>query len=195
MENKYFKLRPTWGNKWYWGKIITQIPRKYKANSMKGFTGTIKMEVVMGTTPGDFFWNSGSELVISEKVLDIWKPFKKFEIYNIEVVNAKIPFNYFGVSIHGNGGPLDKSRTIVKYDDDGGHRKSICGMKGLYFFENKWDKSDIFTLGRFRGFSLVTERVVKAMKKAKVTNCKYTPIEEFEFGYIEENNLMSTSKS
>ena len=194
MKNRFYEIEPTWGNKWYWGRVITKILAKIDANGMRGFKGTMQVEIDMGTTPGDFLWNTKSLIIVSEKVLDIWRPFKKFETYNVEVLNKKIPFKYTGVSIHGNGGPLDETRTIVQYDDVGGRSgKYICGMKGFYFFEDKWDKSDLFTLSRHRSSYLVTERVVKAMKKTKVTNCKYVPIDEYEWGYIEPEKLIGAT--
>ena len=51
-------------------------------------------------------------------------------------------------------------------------------VEGYYFDETKWDGSDLCAIDEFPMANLVTERVAKAMKKAKVTNCKYIPLEK-----------------
>ncbi len=51
--------------------------------------------------------------------------------------------------------------------------------KGLYFYEEDWDGSDIFWVSSFGG-TIVTEKVKKIFKQAKVTNVKLSPLPEIE---------------
>jgi hypothetical protein len=51
--------------------------------------------------------------------------------------------------------------------------------KGLFFYEEDWDGSDIFRVSNFGG-TVVTGKVDKIFKQAKVTNVKLTPLPEVE---------------
>ena len=55
------------------------------------------------------------------------------------------------------------------------------GMKRLVFDVSQWDRSDLFYLEDVPGAGLVTERVRAAFKKQKITNCEFTPLDDFHF--------------
>ncbi|MBN2590910.1 MAG: hypothetical protein JXA96_13680 [Sedimentisphaerales bacterium] len=149
---------------------------------MRGFKGTVSLQIMKGTTPGDFLWTSyATPIIVSDKVLDIWKNFKKFTKYDVKIVGTEIPFQYHGIAVTGKGGPLDTRKSKARYRKFEGE-KFIMGLHGFYFYEDRWDGSDIFYLDDCPGACIITEKVVKAMKKAKVTNCEYTPIEDVAFG-------------
>jgi hypothetical protein len=51
---------------------------------------------------------------------------------------------------------------------------------GLYFEPSSWDGSDLFVSSSEVAWVFVTERIVRAFKRAKVTNAKFEPLDEFE---------------
>ena len=52
-------------------------------------------------------------------------------------------------------------------------------MEGLYFDEEKWDGSDLLTVDEFPCIPIVTEKVKNEMVRARISNCRYTPLEEY----------------
>lgn len=184
MNEKFYSLNPTFKNKWFWGQVDLDPFGKLYMKGMEGFKGVVKVEIDAGIIAGDFLWNSHNLIVVSRKVINIWKKFDtKFEIYEVKIVNKELPEKYYGVAITGRGGPLDKkkSRAKIKYGLKPNGKPSIMGIDGMYFFEDKWDGSDLFKLDEFPLGILVTERVMEAMKKANITNCRYTPVEDVRF--------------
>jgi len=149
---------------------------------MRGFTGCVRFETTKGTTPGDFLWNGSLLIVISEKVLSIWSKYKSFTTYDVEVTNKRIPFKYYGIAVTGQGGPLDFRKSKARYYTEKGGTRVIMALKGLYFDEDQWDGSDIMYIDEYALGCLISERVKEEMRKAKVTSCEYTPIEEVAFG-------------
>jgi len=55
-------------------------------------------------------------------------------------------------------------------------------IDGLYFDPANWDGSDIFRVDDFLA-PLMTDRVAKALREARITNYRAKPIREFRFGY------------
>lgn len=101
--------------------------------------------------------------------------------YPVEVYGRRgepLP-GYHGFTVTGGECRRDRSRSqvITKQTVPGG--KPFEVYKGLYFFEEDWDRSDIFIVRRYGGI-VVTEKVYKILKRAKVTNVKLTPLLEVE---------------
>jgi len=182
-DTRFYCLGTTFGRKWFWGQVDLDPDNEFYVKGMVGFRGVVKVEIDAGTTAGDFLWNSHNLVIVSQRILDIWKQFGKFETYGVKVSGKASTTSYTGVVILGRGGPLDikRSEAEIKYDLRPNGKPSIMGVHGLYFHEDKWDRSDLFTIDEFPLGCIVTERVAKAMKKARITNCKYTPVEEVKF--------------
>ncbi len=183
MENKFYELGPTYGKKWFWGQVNLHPGNEFFKIGLVGFKGVVEVEIDAGTTAGDFLWNSHGLIIISQKVINIWNQFEKFETYRVVIENKKTPFDYQGVVFLGRGGPFDPVESKAVYskslNDEG--KPAIIKQDGMYFDDSQWDGSDLFTINDFPHIAIVTERVVKIMKKVKLTNCKYTPIEEVRF--------------
>lgn len=162
---------------------------KFIGNGMRGFKGVVHIKIAGGTIPGDLLGVGFPLLIVSSKVLEIWKQFEKFETYPVVIVGNISPIEYTGVVFLGRGGSFDpvKSKAVYSKCLDKKGNPAIMNMDGLYFDDSQWDGSDLLTVDDFPCHSIVTERVVKAMKKAKVTNCKYTPLEEY--CYYKKNPL------
>lgn len=210
MKNNFYSLGPTYGKKWFWGHIITEIdPFVLAEKGMRGFKGAVRVKIVEGTVPGDFLWNGWILPIVSSKVLEVWEPFEKFETYRVLIEGNTSSVEYTGVAISGRAGPFDpkKSKAVFStgvsktttdlpasaFDPEKWSRlvakhpnakptPIITDMDGFYFDESKWDGSDFCTVNEFPCRGLVTDRVVNAMKKAKITNCNYEPIEEAKIG-------------
>ena len=187
MKTKFYRIGTTWANKWFLGRIsekdIDIVDRWVINTAMRGFKGAIHVEITRGTIPGDILEVGFPILVVSSKVLEIWKDFEKFETYPVIIQDNPSPVEYTGVTFLGRGGPYDpiKSKAVYGKCVDKNGKPAIMNMDGLYFDDSRWDGSDLLTVDDFPCISIVTKRVVKAMKKAKVTNCKYTPLEEYCF--------------
>lgn len=179
---QFYDIDPTMGSKWFWASRVSEIPNTLWYGGMRGFKGSVCLEVTKGTTPGDFLWNDSLLIVVSEKVLSIWGKYKSFVTYDIKVTNKTIPFKYYGVAVTGHGGPLDFKKSKARYHTEKGEPRIIRGLNGLYFYEDKWDGSDIMYIDEYARGCLISERVKDEMKKAKINSCEYTPIEEITFG-------------
>ena len=182
MDSKFFSLGPTWGNKWYWGQVELDPYDEIYMKGMEGFKGVVNIEIDAGTTAGDFIWNSHNLIIISNKVLGIWEQYEKFETYRVKIINKYVK-NYIGIVFLGRAGPFDpiKSRAVYSKALNAKGKHAIMHMEGSYFDEGKWNGNDLCTIDEFPLGPIITERVMKDMKKAKVTNCKYTPVEDVKF--------------
>lgn len=87
---------------------------------------------------------------------------------------------YHVLRVHGRCGPIDdsKSREVVipPKSPKGKPRK---GLMGLYFDQESWDGSDIFS-PEGTGFVFVTEKVKLALEEAEVSNLIFKAITEIE---------------
>lgn len=180
MRNKFYSLTSNAARRWFLGETLSKINMGILAKQgMRGFKKVVYIRIVSGSTPGDFLEVGFPLLVVSAKVVKIWKPFEKFETYPVVIEDKVSPVKYVGVTFLGRGGPFDpeKSKAVYAYDKKG--NRAIMNMDGLYFDDSHWDGSDLFTIDDFPCIPIVTEQVVKAMKKACVTNCIYTPLEKY----------------
>ena len=102
-------------------------------------------------------------------------------MYPVEVFGRKgepLP-KYHGLSVIGPDCVRDRSRSQIVDKPppvDGGRGYQV--YHGLYFDENQWDGSDFF---RVLGIAtVVTDKVYRIFKRAKVTNVRFTPLTEVE---------------
>lgn len=185
MENKFYSVFPSLTKKWFLGRVseedVSTVDRWIIDKAMRGFKGIVHVEITRGNTPGDFLEVAFPLLIVSSKVLEIWKKFEKFQTYRVIVQNRKIPFEYLGVVFLGRGGPLDpvKSKAVYSNSLNKKGKRAIIKQEGMYFDDSQWDGSDLLTIDEFPCVPIVTERVFKEMKKARVTNCRYTPLEKY----------------
>jgi hypothetical protein len=181
MPVKYYAIGASFKPRWYWGKVLTPIDNERLAErGMKDFHDIVDITIVEGEEAGDFLWTGVSILVCSPRVLTIWGKYRTFETFRVNVADFR-DFKYTGIAITGRGGQFDPVRSKPKYfqGTDGAKRPAILRMEGLFFNESQWDGSDIFHIDEFPCISILTGRVVEEMKNAHITNCRYTPLEDY----------------
>jgi hypothetical protein len=161
-----------------------------KENAIELFRARLNLETslrlgaYMGGQATDFLWAGLIPLVcISTRVYELLRinNISGWATYPVEVFGRKgepLP-GYCGLAVTGNECRRDRTRSqvITKQAVPGG--KPFEVYKGLYFFEEDWDGSEIFIVRSFGG-TIVTEKVKKIFKQAKVTNVKLTPLPEIE---------------
>lgn len=153
------------------------------------FRGKLKLEKPLklgayrGRLAADFLWTSFPPLVcVSSRVVNLLlaNEVTGWDAYPVEVFDRKgqlLP-DYHGFSITGPACCRDRSRSqvITKLNAAG---RATQVYKGLYFDESQWDGSDFFLVRPFGGI-VVTEKVYRLFKRAKVTNVRLTPLTEVE---------------
>ena len=162
------------------------MPDDWNEIRLRGFRGKLHAEVIQGGRPGDLISTTHALTFFSQRVVDVLEEhnFQKYEAFPVEVSGGKgdAPM-YYGLTFLGKGGHILPEESRVKYGStprpDGS--RGIVGMWRLMFDVNQWDGSDLFYVEEFPGLHLVTERVVKALKKAKIKNCEYTPTDRLGF--------------
>jgi len=182
MTAKFFVLSAMFEKKWFWGKVLTEIDMGVlDQKGMRDFSGTVSVEIAEGSVPGDFLWVGLPILIVSSKVLNIWKHFGAFETYLVDIKGRSICTEYSGAVFVGRGGPFEpeKSKAVYSKSVDEQGKRALMKHEGMYFDDSQWDGSDLITIDDFPCLPIVTEPVVKAMKDAKITNCRYTPLEEY----------------
>ncbi len=178
---KYYSIGPSYEERWFWGRVITPLDcAELGRTGMRGFQNIVRIDIVEGKESGDFLWNGFVLLVCSPKVLSIWEKYRAFETYRISVLGLG-DIRYTGVVFTGRGGPFDpvRSKAVFSEESDESGRRVVLKQDGLYFDESYWDRSDLFTIDDFPRLPILTARVVEEMKKTGVTNCRYTPLEDY----------------
>ncbi len=157
------------------GKVVPEQPLQYRHH--------------MGGKLASFLWASLLPLVcVRLEVVDLLQShgFTGWSTYPVEVVDrneAQVP-GYAGFSITGPDLAWDRSkssRIIQPPIVPAGISRPA--FRGLYFDRSQWDGSDFFWT---RGASIVTDRAMKAMKRAKFTNVRFNSLHEIE---IPESHL------
>lgn len=72
----------------------------------------------------------------------------------------------------------------VPFDKEMPSRRLSTYYRGLYFYENQWDGSDLFWIGV--GTPAVVGRVYKLFRKEKIGNVRFTSLPDFE---VSESNF------
>lgn len=137
----------------------------------------------MGGAPKDFIWTTlVYPVFVSQRVIDLFQDqgFTGWTTYPA-VVYAKdgstIP-GYQGLAITGRCGPIDESRSERAFHTTRTGQHPI--LRGLYFDPESWDGSDLFTTSSLSGWRFVTEKVKRALEKARVRNVEFRRLTEVE---------------
>ncbi|MEW6179160.1 MAG: DUF1629 domain-containing protein [Chloroflexota bacterium] len=160
-----------------------------KGQAIELFRGRLKLDTPLrlgayrGGQATDFLWSGLTPLVcISERVSELLRMNKitGWTTYPVEVYGRRgepLP-GYHGFAVTGNECRRDRSRSqiLTRQAVPGGEPFKV--YKGLYFYEEDWDGSDIFLI-RNHGI-VVTQKVHNLLKKSKVTNVQLIPLVEVE---------------
>ncbi len=87
--------------------------------------------------------------------------------------------DYRLLGVTGRCGLEDANRRQRAMSAAGAGSVSVPVRLGMFFKNDEWDGSDVFTMPN-GGFTIVTERVVDALYAAKITNLGATRLTEFE---------------
>jgi len=147
----------------------------------------VKLVGYMGRQVMDILWTGDVWMFcVSSRVIELLQKnnITGWATYPVEVYDRKgqpLP-GYHGFAVTGRGCRRDRSRSqiITKQVVPGG--KPFEVYKGLYFYEEDWDGSDFF---RVLGVgTVVTEKVMRLFKKAKIANVRFIPLPEVELDVI-----------
>jgi hypothetical protein len=133
----------------------------------------------------DFVCSTAGHIIGSPKVIDILKDnrFTGWTTYPVEIYNKQDEKleGYAGLAIIGRCGYLDATnskRVLVPLYP--GVQPS-WQMQGLEFDPDSWDGSDLFCPGDVQPIILAVDKVVQALKKAKVTNMRAVALSDYQF--------------
>lgn len=143
----------------------------------------LRLVAAMGGQPAPILWTRFPPLVcVHQRVVDILSQhnFKGWSVYPVEVYGRKgepIP-DYYGFAITGRGGEEDISRSqLVTKPAPTERGRPYQVYLGMYFHPEQWDGSDLFFVN---GHRVVQERVVKAFKRAKISNVQFISLPDVE---------------
>ena len=141
----------------------------------------------MGTgTPSDIIWTGMvAPVILHERVLEV---FAEAQVtgwctYDVEVRDKKGQKveGYYGLAVTGRCGARDLEKSeIILQEYPGGWAPEF---KGHFFDPESWDGSDLFMetpdpAEPASSFRFATEKFVKVLKRAKVSNLRFTPLPE-----------------
>jgi len=148
----------------------------------------IKLVGYMGRDVMDILW-SGMVWIfcVSSRVTELLQKnnITGWATYPVEVYDRKgqpLP-GYHGFAVTGRECRRDRSRSqiITKQVVPGG--KPFEVYKGLFFYEEDWDGNDFFIVRSYGGI-VVTEKVMRLFKRAKIANVRFIPLPEVELDVI-----------
>ena len=150
-----------------------------RQSGMRGFKGVLTGAVDQGGRPGDILGTSSILYLVSGRVLTVFEEnnFEKYEAFPALIRGGRELPDYYAVAFLGRGGPIlpEESGVEWSYRPDG-TRIMMRVRSGIHFDESQWDGSDLFYLEEWPGAHLVTDRVVTALKRAKITNFEARPL-------------------
>ncbi|OHB53294.1 MAG: hypothetical protein A2Y07_00545 [Planctomycetes bacterium GWF2_50_10] len=170
-------------HKYYYGQVhLEEEDYAHLWDAGPGFKNAVNVEIDTGKAAGDFIWNSHSLLIVSQRVLDVWEGSVRIETYDVTVSGIKTDYRYKGVICMGRAGGFDPVRSKARYlqlDKKG--PPSLMGMEGFYFDHSTWDGSELFILPDFPRYYIATASLMSRMKKARLTNIDFLPLEMLRF--------------
>jgi hypothetical protein len=131
----------------------------------------------------DFLWCALTPLVVvSERVVRLLQDlrFTGWATYPVDVYDRKGVrlAQYHGFAVTGRAGKRDRTRSmVVSRPAPGPGGRPYQVYRGFYFDEGPWDGSDIFLAG---GLTVTRCPVQEAFKRARVSNVRFTPLEDVE---------------
>lgn len=144
----------------------------------------LQFDVYKGGEATDILWSQSIHLVcVSERVVVLLEENKitGWSTYPIEIFgqDGDLLPGYFGLAVTGAVCELDRSRSeLIDMPSPVPGGKSYQVYRGLYFNENQWDGSDMFWINR--AGKIVSDKVYRLFKQHKLTNVKFTPLDEDE---------------
>lgn len=144
---------------------------------------TLRLGAYKGGKATDFLWCALTPVVcISGSVVELLEEhgFTGWSTYPVEVYGRRGErlAGYSGLAVTGRGGKRKRSRSrVITKPPPAAGGKSYQIYKGLYFDESRWDGSSIFLV---EGIIIITQPVKDALKRAKVTNVRFTPLVDVE---------------
>lgn len=154
------------------------------ANGRLKLDQPLSLGAYMGGEATDFLWSGFVSLVcISSRVAELLTENKVigWTTYPVEVHNRKgvlLP-DYYGFAVTGSECERDRSRSeIIDKPPPTPMGKGYQVYKGLYFYEQQWDGSDMFWI--HNSGIVVTKRVCDLLKKNNISNVRLVPLTEVE---------------
>lgn len=182
---KFYVMEPGVATKYYFLDLdlssMGEAASKWSYGRLASFKGTARFEVEKGTTAADVLDTNCALIVVSDRLIEILNSnsLKGTATFEVTVVkDGKEIDGFNGLAIVGAGGPNDHSLVTEYQTPSGGVSRRIAGIR-----PTKWDGSSLFTCDDLYRIVLVTEEVVTAFKKARVTNCRFESAEDFRIGY------------
>jgi len=144
---------------------------------------------------GDFVWTWGSECIVTDRVLSLFRQagFTGFAarpvtVERIEYVSRKrtremiIP-PLWELLIKGKGGDAapESGIRVIDQIEDSGELLYSSFHNGIVVDEANWDGADFFTVNGYPRYLLVTERVKQLIMKWRLTNCALIPSHKLEW--------------
>ena len=148
----------------------------------------LKLSIHSGGQVTHFLWSAFPPIgCISTYVVELFQANRVtgWSTYPVEVYGRKgelIP-GYHGFSVIGGECRRDRSRSQIFIRQAVPEGEPYGVYKGLYFYEEDWDGSDIFIVSGFGG-TVVTEKVFKILDKVKSKNVMLTPLPEVEIDVL-----------
>lgn len=162
---------------------------------IRGISGrpVLSLYHLMGSKPLDLIGSGWAGLyMLSDRVIRILRDgdFSGWNTFPVEIhgKSGEHIDGYHGLGVTGRAGSIDWSMAWKKNippRGPGGIPSHV--WVGMYFNPSSWDGSDIFVPGD-TFYKIVTERVMKALIKAKVTNFVFKPLTEFERCWDEDDD-------
>ena len=129
--------------------------------------------------PGDLIaTTSMSGLIISQRVLESLAGLSGFRSVpvRLEDKNGDLLGEYYLLIIEGRCGPIDPSMSKII----GASTPERPIVKGLFFAEEDWDRSDFFMMHERTFFRFATKRAVDRLAKFGSDAVEYTRLSNFE---------------
>ena len=134
----------------------------------------------------DFVWTAATVPLVNERVRDVLSRHQLlgWSSYQIRLFDQDDHFvpGYSGLAVTGRCASISFNKraeaVVYKVNRNG---LPIPYFKGLCFDLGAWDGSDFFMgADEKNGWIVVSERVESLFKTQKITNCRFTPVEEVE---------------
>ena len=184
---RFYIFGPGWGTQFYFAQWVTDVPNAMSLGGTREFTGTATLKIIQGGRPGDILRTASILFLVSDKVKELVSEHNLTGCgwYSAEVTGGKgdAP-TYHGFTWHGRAGHILAEESGVQYfpEAQAGAPGGIRLMERLVFDQSQWDGSDFFYVDECPRACLVPERVKEVFRKAKITNARFRPIEEFSLG-------------
>ena len=130
--------------------------------------------LVLGRAAGrivrDVVWTDDvSTVLISDRLVGLFRAhrFSGWSTYKVLLDAKEVHQKYFGLTVTGRCGPLDRTRG------EWVHRDDVPGrfLRGVFFDEQSWDDADFF-LPQGTAFIFITERVRDLLMREAAENIK-----------------------